>query len=494
MFRKFLNNLLPKLKREILLIRPFRRLIFYFLEKKLYQDIVEKKDPNWVSHNFPRKAREDNFFITLALVRTVDRALSRNLISKRAFRQTYDFVAAHLPKEKESPKSSFFKKYGMKPPALLALSPTKLCNLKCLGCYSDSSAQNRQKLPFEIFSRIVREQKKLWGSHLTVITGGEPFLYNDGGKTILDLAAEHPDTFFLVYTNGTLIDEKIAGNLASLGNITPAISVEGFEKETDERRGSGIHQKIIRAFGCLKKSGVPFGISVTPTRKNAELITSGEFIDYYFEKCGAANGWIFQYLPVGRDCDFDLMMAPEQRIAMFRKTWSLIKERKIPFIDFWNCGSVIGGCMAGGRPHGYMHIEWNGNVTPCVFYNYASQNIAEIYKQGGDLNSVLFSPFFEKIRQWQNDYIFDKPAGKMGDMIACCPIRDHHKIIPRFHEGTGARAINESAGKNLEDEDFREGLAGYGEKFKTISGEIWNKEYLAPERKSGLGQNGGADN
>lgn len=485
-------NWFHKFKREILLIGPFRRLIFYFLEKKLCRDIVEKKDPNWVSCNFPRQAREDNFYITRALMRTIDRALARKLISKRIWRQTFDFIAAHLPKGKESPKSSFFKKYGSKPPALLALSPTKLCNLKCLGCYSDSSAQNRQKLPFEIISRIVKEQKELWGSHLTVITGGEPFLYNDNGRTILDLAAEHPDTLFLVYTNGTLIDEEMAGRLAKLGNITPAISVEGFEKETDERRGRGIHQKILRAFEYLRKSGVLFGISITPTRENAALITSDEFIDYYFEKCGASYAWIFQYLPVGRDRDQNLMVTPEQRIAMFRRTWSLIKEKKTPFMDFWNCGSVIGGCMAGGRPHGYLHIEWNGNVTPCVFYHYASQNIAEIYKQGGDLNSILFSPFFQKIREWQNNYIFEKTAGEMGDMIACCPIRDHYKIIPRFHEGTDAKPIDESIGKNLENENFREKLIDYGEKFKVLSREIWRQEYLTPE-KTLSNQDGGDD-
>ncbi|MDP1629101.1 MAG: radical SAM protein, partial [bacterium] len=254
-------NWLHKFKREIMLIGPFRRLIFYFAEKKLYRDIVEKKDPKWVSYDFPRRAREDNFYITRALMRTIDRALARKLISKRIWRQTFNFIAAHLPKEKESPKSSFFKKYGFKPPALLALSPTKLCNLKCLGCYSDSSAQSRQKLPFEIISRIIKEQKELWGSHFTVITGGEPFLYNDNGKTILNLAAEHPDTLFLVYTNGTLIDEEIAKRLTKLGNITPAISIEGFEKETDKRRGRGIHQKILRTFEYLRKSGVLFGIS-----------------------------------------------------------------------------------------------------------------------------------------------------------------------------------------------------------------------------------------
>ena len=53
-----------------------------------------------------------------------------------------------------------------------------------------------------------------------------------------DAAAKHPDVFFLMYTNGTLINETVANRLAALGNVTPAISVEGWQERTDERRGA----------------------------------------------------------------------------------------------------------------------------------------------------------------------------------------------------------------------------------------------------------------
>ena len=209
-----MGRLLHKFKREIMLIGLFRRLILKLLEKKLYWAIVEKKDPNWISYNFPRQAREDNFYITRAIMRSVDRGLTKGLISKQVWRKAFDFAGIHLPKKIKGAKSAFIKKYGVKPPALLAISITKQCNLKCLGCYADSSQIIREKLPFEIISRIIKEQKQLWGSHFTVITGGEPFLYQDNGRIILDLAAEHPDTFFLVYTNGTLINEETARKLA----------------------------------------------------------------------------------------------------------------------------------------------------------------------------------------------------------------------------------------------------------------------------------------
>jgi len=489
-----MGSLLHKFKREIMLIGPLRRLFLYFAEKKLYRNIVERGDPNWVSYNFPRQAREDNFYITLAIMRSIERGLTKGLISKQVWRKAFDFAGVHLPKKIKGAKSAFIKKYGVKPPALLAISLTKLCNLHCLGCYADSSQTDRQYLPFETASRIIKEQKQLWGSHFTVITGGEPFLYQNNGKTILDLAAEHPDTFFLVYTNGTLINEETARKLAVLGNITPAVSVEGFEKETDERRGAGVHQRILRTFEALKKVGVLFGISITPTRQNAELILSDEFIDYYFEKCGALYAWILQYTPVGRDPNLNLMVTPEQRIKMFRRVWQIIRQKQLPMIDFWNCGTAIGGCIAAGRPQvGYLHINWRGDVTPCVFKPYFSQNIIEVYKKGGNLNSILFSDFFKGIRQWQNDYVVQQPAEKMGNTIACCPARDHYERIYPLLCKPGVEPVDKLAEEALKDKNFRKGIIDYGKRFKTISEEIWDEEYLAPERKSGFKQNGATD-
>ena len=46
---------------------------------------------------------------------------------------------------------------------------------------------------------------------------------------------EHDDRFCQIYTNGTLIDEKVADRILEIGNAMPAISVEGYRDETDAR-------------------------------------------------------------------------------------------------------------------------------------------------------------------------------------------------------------------------------------------------------------------
>ncbi len=454
-----------------------RKFLFNIIENRLHKILLERD----IAH-FPRKMQEDKFYMVRSMLRAIDNGLKKGWISRQVWSPFLkSFGSVYL---KENNKiETFQEQYGFKPPGFITISPTKLCNLHCVGCYANSFRSAKEKLDYNIISRVIKEQKELWSSHFTVISGGEPLLYKNEGKTIFDLAKEHRDTFFLMYTNGTLINDQIARKFAEVGNITPAISVEGFEKETDERRGNGVHKKILKAFENLRKYGVPFGISITATRFNAELIMSDEFIDYYFNHHGALYGWIFQYMPIGRSFTLDLMVTPEQRLQMYLKTWKLIREKGIFLADFWNCGTVSTGCISAGRYGGYFYIDWNGNVMPCVFNPYKIHNIIEVYKQGGDLNTVLFSSFFKGIRDWQKKYALEKPSSEMGNIIIPCPIRDHYKMMYELIKKTGAEPADEAAEQALQDPEYYKGLVKYGEELKKITDKIWEKEYLEPERK-----------
>jgi MoaA/NifB/PqqE/SkfB family radical SAM enzyme len=92
-----------------------------------------------------------------------------------------------------------------------------------------------------LIHRVLREAQEM-GVYFVTVSGGEPFIRPD----LLDIFAAHGDQYFQVYTNGTLIDRKMAQTLSRLGNVLPAISVEGWEKETDARRGPGAFRKILK--------------------------------------------------------------------------------------------------------------------------------------------------------------------------------------------------------------------------------------------------------
>lgn len=191
---------------------------------------------------------------------------------------------------------------------------------------------------------------------------GNRLAYRSEGKGILEAAEKHPDVFFMMYTNGTLITEAVAGRMAALGNLSPAISLEGWRERTDERRGPGVFDKVLAAMDRLRRAGVPFGISLTATRHNAEEILSDEFMDFLFEQQGALYGWIFHYMPIGRSFTLDLMPTPEQRAWMWQRVWQIIRERHTFLSDFWNHATLSFGCVAGGHTRGGATCTLTGTV------------------------------------------------------------------------------------------------------------------------------------
>ena len=450
-----------------------RALALDFADKKLYESVIER-----CTLPSPLQCRHDAYRLLRNLLHSVDRALSENRISPSARQGILDVFIGQCILNEDERRAAFTTEHGFEPPGFLVISPGQRCNLRCTGCYAGRVTSSAQSLDYETLSRVVREKTELWGSHFTVLSGGEPLMYQSRGKGVMDLAAECPDNYFMFYTNGTLIDEHAAVRMAELGNLTPAISVEGMREETDARRGKGVYRQILRALACLRDAGVPFGISVTVTRHNADLALSDRFIDRYFEEEGAVYCWIFQYMPIGRSYALDLMVSPEQRVDMFERMSRLIEERDVFIVDFWNSGPATNGCLAGGRPNGYFHIDWNGTVTPCVFFPYSTDNIEEVYRRGGDLNSLLMSPLFESLRRWQREYGYLTPAPATRNQIVPCPMRDHHAVALQLIRSCGACPANSEAADALADDDYHDRLGRYGQEVASLTNAIWQDRYL----------------
>jgi len=415
-----------------------------------------------------------------AFIKTFDRILARRLSEATLRSIAHNLIHGALVQGGEqSAIARFTQEFGMNPPSTLTISPGKTCNLQCTGCYA-SAGPTAEKLDWSTFDSIITEAKTLWGVRFLVISGGEPLAYRSEGKGLLDAAEKHPDVLFMFYTNGTLIDEKTAQRIAALGNVTPAISVEGWHERTDERRGVGVFDKILAAMEQLRKAGVFFGISLTATRHNVEEILSEEFIDYFFEQQGAFYGWIFQYMPIGRSFTLDLMPTPEQRLWMWKRSWEIVKKHKIFLADFWNHGTLSNGCIAGGRTRGggYMYIDWNGAVSPCVFVPYSPVNVKDIYAQGGTLNDIWANPFFADIRGWQESYWQSK-----GNWLAPCLNRDHHATLIQLIARHEPEPIDESASTALLDPEYGKGLEHYGELYENLSESIWHEQYLQDQRQ-----------
>ncbi|MBW1990062.1 MAG: radical SAM protein [Deltaproteobacteria bacterium] len=424
----------------------------------------------------PRRVREEELAHAMALANRLCKILDKGLMGPGMLERWVDLFMDEIVHKLGQRRA--MEELGFKPPHFLVISPTGKCNLACKGCYA-ASESGLKSLDEKTFDALLTQKKELWGSHFTVLSGGEPFLWKDGDVGLLDMTGRHGDQLFLSFTNGTLINDETAARMAEVCNFTPCISVEGFEKETDARRGKGVFKKIMKAFDILRKHRVGFGVSVTPTRENWEVLSSDEFLEFYFEQQGAFYGWMFQYMPIGREQSLDLMLTPEERLELYYRTQRMVHEKKCFVADFWNSGVASSGCLAGGRESGYLYIDWNGNVTPCVFVPYAVANIKEVFAGGGTINDVWKHPFFAEIRKWQKDYGYKKPAEEKKNWLAPCPMRDHFRFMESAIRTHGAWPITKEARQALEDPDYIKGLAEYGDRYRALSEPIWQRDYMS---------------
>lgn len=303
------------------------------------------------------------------------------------------------------------RREGCNVPWAILMDPTSSCNLNCIGCWA-AEYGNRLSLNLDTLDRIIKEGKEL-GIYMYIYSGGEPLVRK---KDIITLCEKHPECAFLAFTNGTLIDEKFADEMKRVVNFVPAISVEGFEEETDSRRGKGTYQAVIRAMEILKERKLLFGISSCYTSQNVDVVGSDEYIDAMIAN-GAKFCWYFTYMPVGKDARTDLMASAEQREWMYHTVRRFREEKPIFALDFWNDGQYVDGCIGGGRH--YLHINANGDVEPCAFIHYSNVNIKDV-----SLLDALKSSLFMEYRKGQpfnDNHLRPCPLldnqGKLAEMV-----------------------------------------------------------------------------
>ena len=343
------------------------------------------------------------------------------------------------------------KEFATHIPFLVLISPTYACNLRCKGCYS-ALYGDRYHFEEDEMMNILQQFYDL-GVRFFTFTGGEPFVY----PAIMRIFEKFSDCYFMVYTNGTLLTESRVKRLAKLGNVAITISIEGWEDMTDWRRGEGVFQKIVTAYHRLREAGILCGASMMATRKNHDQLMSDDYWQF-IQDLGVEYIWVFQYMPIGRDATFDLVPTPEQRYARFHKIEQLRLSGRFAFIaDFWNHGFLVNGCMSGGA--NYLHINAKGGVEPCVFQQYAVDNIRD-----KSVIEVLKSPFFEGFKQ-------QIPFNK--NLMQPCPIidnpakfREHilkYKATPQ-HEGSDSYF------------KFSHELDNLAEEWKKYAIKIWDDE------------------
>jgi len=171
------------------------------------------------------------------------------------------------------------------------------CNLRCVHCRRLDAMEtvSREDLtPAEGLDLV--DAVAAMGNPILVLSGGEPLMRPD----IFDLAARAKSCGLRVAlaTNGTLVDEAMAGRIRAAAFDRVSISLDGAQAAThDSFRGQpGSHAKAVEALNRLKALGVPTQVNFTVTRHNAAEVPA--ILDLAIG-LGAEALHFFMLVPVG---------------------------------------------------------------------------------------------------------------------------------------------------------------------------------------------------
>lgn len=159
----------------------------------------------------------------------------------------------------------------------LDLETSRVCNLKCIYCYSEAGRARENELTQEEMRRLVDEAVELGVRVITIIGGGEPMMYPHLHDLVDYIAAKGVKQN--LFTNGTWITPANAQFFQSR-RVSMVVKLNSLRPEVqDELAGvRGTHARILRGLALLTEAGyasdpeLPLGLETIICRQNYDEI------------------------------------------------------------------------------------------------------------------------------------------------------------------------------------------------------------------------------
>jgi len=298
---------------------------------------------------------------------------------------------------------SAHRESGLTVPAFMIVSMTRRCNLRCRGCYShiatgsEKAAGRLPELDSANLGRVIAEGAEL-GVSFMLLAGGEPLVRADD---IFGMAQRNPNVIFPVFTNGTLLDDRMIKKFQKYRNLIPVLSIEGGKESTDARRGSGVFEQVVDKMRHLKKAGIFFGLSFTVMKGNILELTSPDFIKELVRQ-GTGLFFFNEYTPIENGTS-ELCIDQAERERMMQDMQVFKKKYKALFLAFPGDEDRFGGCLSSGR--GFVHVAPDGRLESCPFAPFGDSEA-----RNQPLREALRSPLLAQIRA-HHDELSETSAG-----------------------------------------------------------------------------------
>lgn len=297
-----------------------------------------------------------------------------------------------------------------------SLEITMRCNLRCEHCYLPFSTR-RDPAPGELTRAEIQglfaemaEMGCLW----LLLTGGEPMLRRD----FLDIYDDAKRQGFIItlFTNGTLITQRVAEHLAEWRPFAIEISLYGATQETYERVTGipGSYARCRRGIDLLLEHGLPLALkSVLLTLNQHELgqmqrLAQELGVDYRFDP--VINAGVD-----GSQHPTQYRLSPEQivtieandpgRSARWPQQFDEVRGKEISSRLMYNCGA--------GRQS--FHIDASGRLCLCISARVPSYDLRQgSFRQG-------WEEFLPKLRQQEYSQSFECFGCPLRSVCPQCP-------------------------------------------------------------------------
>lgn len=295
-------------------------------------------------------------------------------------------------------------------PAFQFISITNDCNLRCQGCWVSANG-HKEYMPIQKIQFLVDAGKRQ-GSFFYGILGGEPLMH----KQLHEIFNNNPDCYFQLFTNGTLFDQNMAGQLRKAGNVSPLFSFEGDEEIADIRRGGhNIYNRTLQAIKTSTSERLVTGVAISVCKSNIDMALSDDFINM-FHDLGVLYVWYYIYRPVGSQPNYDLALSGEDILRLRKFLVDGRNRFPVVLIDsYWKANGEPFCPAADGLSH---HINPSGMIEPCPVIQFAKDAINWDKPEMTYENSEILKKFRDEIHSKTNGCILMEDPAWLGKFAA----------------------------------------------------------------------------
>lgn len=276
---------------------------------------------------------------------------------------------------------------------------TARCNLRCQHCRAEAQDDFvAGELTTPEILKVARDIRDA-ADPIVILTGGEPLVRGD----FFDIARACSSMFtrVAVATNGTLVDDAMARDIAAAGIQRASVSIDGAGAAThDAFRGlEGSFEEALAGMDALQRAGVPVQVNVTLARHNVHELDA--ILELALER-GADAFHVFVLVPVGCGAEIsdDMRLSGEQIETTLRWLFDKSLELRDRLHVKATCApqyyrimrevsrerglelrtqqhgmhATTRGCLAGSA---VCFISRTGDVQPCGYLPVCAGNVRE---------------------------------------------------------------------------------------------------------------------